>query len=261
MRAFAHALAIALMRQTEFTILHVGPEGKTGIEWTKFPPVRRTLERWGLLEPGSPRSAVFDRFRVRVNKIAMRSRHPAMAVASFIDRRPHDLIVLGSERLAGSKRAFDGTRAETIANWAKTMTLFVPEKARRGIVTLEDGELRLERILVPFDAAPDCAAAVEFARRAAELLGDGNVGITLLHVGDALPRLPALPEGADWRWNVEQRSGEPVAAILSAASQGGADLIVMATAGHDSVLDALRGTTTEQVLRRAPCPVLSVPAA
>lgn len=30
--------------------------------------------------------------------------------------------------------------------------------------------------------------------------------------------------------------------------------------GADGLLDALRGTTTEQVIRRAPCPVLAVPA-
>jgi nucleotide-binding universal stress UspA family protein len=34
----------------------------------------------------------------------------------------------------------------------------------------------------------------------------------------------------------------------------------MATAGHADVLDALRGSTTERVLRLARCPVLAVPA-
>ncbi|MGH7309736.1 MAG: hypothetical protein ACREK6_13680 [Candidatus Rokuibacteriota bacterium] len=29
-------------------------------EWSGFPGVRRTLERWGLLPPDSPRSAVPD---------------------------------------------------------------------------------------------------------------------------------------------------------------------------------------------------------
>jgi nucleotide-binding universal stress UspA family protein len=34
----------------------------------------------------------------------------------------------------------------------------------------------------------------------------------------------------------------------------------MATEGHEGILDALRGSVTEQVVRRAPCPVLAVPA-
>ena len=39
-----------------------------------------------------------------------------------------------------------------------------------------------------------------------------------------------------------------------------ANLLIMVTKGTDGFLDVLRGTTTEQVLRKAPCPVLSVPA-
>jgi nucleotide-binding universal stress UspA family protein len=33
----------------------------------------------------------------------------------------------------------------------------------------------------------------------------------------------------------------------------------MPTAGHHGVLDALRGSTTERVIRHAPCPVLALP--
>ena len=40
-----------------------------------------------------------------------------------------------------------------------------------------------------------------------------------------------------------------------------ADLIAMTTAGHQGFLDALRGSTSERVLRHAPCPVLVVPTA
>jgi nucleotide-binding universal stress UspA family protein len=32
----------------------------------------------------------------------------------------------------------------------------------------------------------------------------------------------------------------------------------MPTAGHHGVLDALRGSTTERVIRHAPCPVLAL---
>jgi nucleotide-binding universal stress UspA family protein len=51
-----------------------------------------------------------------------------------------------------------------------------------------------------------------------------------------------------------------VEAILSAASYYLADLLVMPTAGRHGFLDALRGSTTEQVLRRAPCALLALPA-
>lgn len=48
--------------------------------------------------------------------------------------------------------------------------------------------------------------------------------------------------------------------ILAAGAEFDVDLIVMATKGQDSVLDLLRGSTTERVLRGARCPVLAIPA-
>jgi nucleotide-binding universal stress UspA family protein len=38
-----------------------------------------------------------------------------------------------------------------------------------------------------------------------------------------------------------------------------ADVVAMPTAGHHGILDALRGSTTERVLRHAGCPVLAMP--
>ena len=50
------------------------------------------------------------------------------------------------------------------------------------------------------------------------------------------------------------------AGIIDTADELDAELIVMATRGHDSLLDALRGSTTEQVLRNSGRAVLAVPA-
>jgi nucleotide-binding universal stress UspA family protein len=206
-RAFAHALAIAVIRQTELTILHVDPSAESDVEWSRFPPVRKYLERWGLLEPGSARSAIFDELSVRVTKVAVRGRQAVLETAGFVDGDPPDLIVLATEGREGPSRWFNRSDAEAMARWTKTMTLFVPADANRGLVSLDSGNLTLKNILVPVDTVPDCTAA----------------------------------------------------AILAAAESHAADLIVMATAGHDGVLDALRGSTTEQVLRRASCPLLAVP--
>ena len=52
-----------------------------------------------------------------------------------------------------------------------------------------------------------------------------------------------------------------VSIILQTAEEQQADLIAMPTAGHHGFLDAMRGSTTERVVRHAPRPVLSVPAA
>jgi nucleotide-binding universal stress UspA family protein len=47
--------------------------------------------------------------------------------------------------------------------------------------------------------------------------------------------------------------------ILDVAAGMAAELIVMTTQGHRGLADALRGSTTERVIRRARCPVLAVP--
>jgi nucleotide-binding universal stress UspA family protein len=57
------------------------------------------------------------------------------------------------------------------------------------------------------------------------------------------------------------RDGEVVETILALAGECAADLIVMATAGRQGFLDALRGSTTERVLRGGAVPLLAVPAA
>ena len=56
--AFHHALKAAIMAKSKFTILHVSPEAAAA--WTDFPGVGETLERWGLLPPGNPKSAVLQ---------------------------------------------------------------------------------------------------------------------------------------------------------------------------------------------------------
>jgi acetoin utilization protein AcuB len=52
--------------------------------------------------------------------------------------------------------------------------------------------------------------------------------------------------------------GDPAQAILKAARQVEADLIVMATHGRHGLLYLFLGSVVESVLRRAPCPVLAI---
>ena len=61
------------------------------------------------------------------------------------------------------------------------------------------------------------------------------------------------------KWKSLTRTGDPVETILRIAGQVAADLIVMTTDGPDGFLDGLRGTTSEQVLRKARCPAAILP--
>ena len=253
-RAFAHALAIALLRQTELTILNVGGDSKDDVAWTDFPQVRKTLERWNLLEPDSARSAVHEEFNVRARKISVSGRNPVRATIRFLDQQPHDLVVLATEGSKGREDWLHRSEAEAIARGSDAMTLFVPSRSHRGFVSLEDGDLNLKNILMPVDGTIHSAAAIEFSRRAAEIIGDGDAVITLLHVGEHMPPIPELQEGPGWTWQTALRQGEPVDSILAAAEDLAADLIVMTTNGRDTLNQALSGSTTERVLRNAPVP-------
>jgi nucleotide-binding universal stress UspA family protein len=257
--AFAHALAIALLRKTRFTILHAGSDYLAEDEWTKFPAVRATLERWGLQKPGRPRSEMFQDLSIRVKKVNVRSRSPLAATLDYLDKHATDLIVLATEGRVGLPRWIRPSVAERLAERSGTMTLFVPN-ATRGFVSLEDGEISLRRIVVPVDHDPSPEAAILYAARAAALMSDSRVAITLLHIGGAaeMPKLE-LPAGASCVFETSTRPGGVVEGILEAARESAADLIVMPTRGREGILDALRGSVTEQVLRRAECPLLAVP--
>jgi hypothetical protein len=99
--AFAHALAIAVLRKAPLAILHSGQEHIGEDEWTRFPAVRATLERWGLLAEGSERMDVEARLGVRVQKIDSPRRNPLAAILDYLAKRPTDLMVLATGRRGG----------------------------------------------------------------------------------------------------------------------------------------------------------------
>ena len=55
-------------------------------------------------------------------------------------------------------------------------------------------------------------------------------------------------------------TGPPAAQIIRYAREHAIDLIVLATHGRTGVSHALLGSVAEAVVRRAPCPVLTIPA-
>jgi nucleotide-binding universal stress UspA family protein len=212
-----------------------------------------------MLDAGAPRSALFDRLGIHVDKVNLTARSAAGGIADYLEKRPHDLVVLATEGREGLPAWLHPSTAERVARRSDALTLFVPRGAR-GFVSPADGTTSLRRILVPVAAHPDPRPAVVYAARAAMALGDPPVDIAALHVG-ADEGLPAFdpPQDPAFSWRRLGRDGDVVEGILASAAEQPADLVVMATAGHEGILDALRGSVTEQVLRGAPCPLLAVP--
>jgi nucleotide-binding universal stress UspA family protein len=129
----------------------------------------------------------------------------------------------------------------------------------------------------------DFSASSEYAFRLARALARDQVArLIVLHVGPrpltALGGTAAVPpqpeeygraelemmlrkvEAPELEDRFERRLvfGDAVAEILRAAAGSRADLVVMGTHGRTGLGRLLIGSTAEQVLRRASCPVLTV---
>jgi nucleotide-binding universal stress UspA family protein len=252
-QAFAHALAIALVGKTSLKLFHAGSQPE--LEWHRFPAVRRTLERWGLLKANSERKAVFDELSVRVTKAYARGEPGRACLREIAETKP-DLVVMATNGREGLARWLHPSIAARVGRRSNTIALFVPSEGR-GFVAPSDGYLSLRRILIPVDETPNPASAFAWATRIAETLGEAPVAIQVLGVNRA-PELPSQLESEAWKVEPLTRKGDVIEEILGVA--GEADLVIMPTDGRDGVLDIFRGGHTERVLRGAPCPILAVPS-
>ncbi len=255
MIAFAHALKISLAAKCKLYVVHVA-EREDADEWQAFPHVRRMLARWGLLEPNAPTAAIFDRLGVEVAKVEIESLEPVRGLARFLEGHPSDLLVLATQGREGLPRWVRPSIAEAMARRAHMQTLFIPPHDA-GFVDQRTGAFDLKRVLFPVDHHPAAGPALGAIQRFCRALGV-QPEIHALHIGADAPVLSTSADPADIV-AVELRAGNVVDTILQAAADIKANLIGMATAGHHGLLDALRGGTTERVLRQAPCPVLAIP--
>ncbi|MEQ1728016.1 MAG: universal stress protein [Vicinamibacterales bacterium] len=137
----------------------------------------------------------------------------------------------------------------------------------------------LTRILVPHDFSETSDAAVQYAVALArqftagldflyvgdraneelesELLFGGN-GQVVGDVKDRFLRMLTPVDRVTLHPRFFVRAGTPAAEIVRFADQQHADLIVMGTHGRGFVAHILMGSVAEQVVRTAPCPVLTV---
>jgi nucleotide-binding universal stress UspA family protein len=257
--AFDHALRIALCNQCYFDILHVRSDKSDGAEWPGFPQVRRTLEHWNLLEEGSSQKAVGDQLGVRLRKVELRNKRPLPAIIGFLEEERADLVVLSTQGRTGLPRWLQPSISEPLSRMARIPTLFIPEGVR-GFVSRENGEVHLEHVLIPIDQKPNPQIAIESGGAFLRSIDVKAPRVDALFVGDP-DHTPEVEQPSDIEGPFERivRHGDPVDEILNAANEQRTDLIVMATEGRNGFLDALRGSTTEQVLRQSSCPVLAIP--
>lgn len=254
--AFHHALALGIRYGARMTLLHAIGRRATD-SWPAFPSARDTLARWHA-EGGA--GSLGERIKQStISKKEVQIRDPVAACLRHIGRNAVDLVVLATEGRSGLSRLVRPSRAEKLARESRLPTLFVPSGAR-PFVDGETGAVTLRRIVVPVSRETDAKPAMLLAVRAAALLDDPDLEITLVHIGegadDAALDLPALPY---CRWNLVHRGGAVVEGILTVAEEVDADAVFMTTSWNRPSLVGTDRGVTEAVLSSVGCPVAAVP--
>jgi len=254
--AFHHALKAAILARSRLTLLHVSTEGDS--EWSQFPGVRQTLERWGMLPKGSPKSAVGE-LGIDARKVVANESEPVEAVVRYLQKHPADLIVLSTSQRGGRIPWLGKSVSEPVMRKAAEMTLLIPGDGE-GFVSAQDGSVKLNNILIPIAPTPRPEPALNAAAKFVEKLNATSGTFMVLHIGTS-NTMPAvrIPEVDGWGWKKELRSGEVIDGIVKTAKEFKADLIVLATDGRNGFLDGVRGSHSERILRYGVAPLLTIP--
>jgi nucleotide-binding universal stress UspA family protein len=280
--ALAHATAVARWYGAALTLLHVShPEA-----FTNPPLLWDDLPRGPALIETALRAAQEEMVKwsesalaagVEVDTLVERG-YAVAHILAHAAARPADLIVIGTHGRSGFERLVLGSVTEKVLRKAPCPVMAVPPPA------VSAGKLPYTRLLCPVDFSDSSEAALQFACSLAE---EADARLTIVHVfdwqpdedrltarfdtaayfevleGQARERLDRLvsDEARVWcRPETVTAHGKPYREILALADANDVDLIVLGVRGRNPIDLALFGSTASQIVRRARCPVLTVPA-
>jgi nucleotide-binding universal stress UspA family protein len=209
---------------------------------------------------------------------------PAAAILERAASLPADLIVMGTHGASGFEHLVLGSVTEKVLRKATCPVLTVPPRAH------ETSRFPFTRVLCAVDFSEWSFAALALA---ASLAQESGAALDLVHVLEwpwheppppvfsELPPAQAAALAEFRRYVVESATsrldslasdatrdrctvtarvshGKPYVEILRVAADTGADLIVLGVHGRKVIDLAMFGSTTNQVVRRAMCPVLTL---
>ena len=192
-----------------------------------------------------------------------------------------DLVVVGSHGRSGFDRLILGSVAEKLLRSSPIPIMTVPAHAPDAVPMGRD-PFRAILYATDFSAGSD-----EALRYAGSLAQHGAAPLTLMHVVEPMPiadvplaggsfdvaayhtareqqaraRLrTTIPESVRLGCQTDDvaTTGKPYVQILRVASERQIDLIVMGVHGRNALDRLVFGSTTEHIIRRATCPVLTV---
>ncbi|HMF97762.1 MAG TPA: universal stress protein [Vicinamibacterales bacterium] len=274
----AHATALARRFEAEVTALHVFAA------WVP-PPTLATYPGWMLQIPEA-RDAIGQEIRALIEpfdgpgmRIALRTAEgdaAAEIVRAAAEIRA-DMVVVGTHGRSGFDRFALGSVTEKVLRKARCPVLTLPPGAARTTDTV-----RYRQILCPTDFHDSSNQAIDFAIWLALKM---EARLTALHVVDApeLEEPPSAPAHELTAVRQQQHAaatrvlhesvaryqalpvdlrelvlvGKPHREIVRAAIDGHADVIVMGARGRGPMDFGLFGSTANQVVRQATCPVIT----
>jgi len=272
------AMVIARWYEAEIVVVHVVP-----IVPTVLPFPSATIPDVGALDPqvaGRELQSFVEAAGPAPPRpqTIVRMGAPAPVILDLAREVNADLLVLGTHGRTGFERLMLGSVTEKVMLKATCPVLTVPRAVDGGAQAPV-----FRRIVCGMDFSEAALRGLKFAL---SLCAEAGGHLTLLHAVEWMPEasLPGLPEfdlkqfGAslvseaqsrleqlvpaetrDWcEINSSVRIGKPYVEILRTAAEESTDLIVLGVQGRGPLDRMLFGSTTQHVVRKAPCPVLTV---
>jgi nucleotide-binding universal stress UspA family protein len=214
----------------------------------------------------------------------VRSGEPIVTAARMAEEMDVDLVIAASRGLTGVKRILLGQVIERLARTVPRPLLIVRERSKVPIENIHTRHFSLKRILAGCSLKQDCLPVF---RQAADLARDWDAILNVVHamespfdekteeadegsygdvqrdlevrLRDRLISFAPSDASGSAQLNAAVLPGLPGEVLLSWCRQTPTDLVVVGVRHHSRLEKAILGSTTESMLRHAPCPVLTVP--
>jgi len=280
-RAFGHALMLADRFRSQLTLLHVKSVLDKDVDPERvFPDIDA--------DPGVLAHEIEKEFAalfaldgpktLNVVRVVLTGESPAEEIARYAKEHDMDLIVMGTHGRTGLEHFLLGSVAEKVLQIAPCPVLTVRLR--------EDVEVQpYLNIVVPIDFSEYSMKAFRYG---VSLARQFEANLELLHVLDRpvqpeyyhegeppgrakkdalrershemLRKIVAEYDAGDVATETRVVAGRAYSAICKYAEKNQTDLIIMSTHGLSKLEHFFLGSTTEKVVRNAPCPVLTVKA-
>lgn len=257
--AYPYALFLAALLDTDLHVLHVAESGRE-VAGSRFPGPQsesRRVSRW----LAGRRTSAADRELPAVRRETRHGVRPSDAILAHASGADAAAVCMGTHGHRGLRRLFLGSVTEQVIRELRRPVLTVRPDSRAWD---EEGP---RSVLAAVDLSPMTAPALGWAALAAAATG---ADLEAVHVVAS----PAAATDVGKRQEVRRAfqdldlpeveldvsllAGDPASRIRGAAAERDADLIVAATHGRSGPARVVLGSVTELLVRRAPCPVLTV---